>query len=123
MRGRWEETVIVVGTNAAPHLPGTPGLADRITSTRGTVAELRSLTAWAGEAGPHLDELVVIDQGRRHTVQAMVTDDTAAQRVLAGLVLDTDHHGGRRYRSVLPTGHLLTVSVIPKRPGAGGSAQ
>ncbi|MEU2800935.1 hypothetical protein [Streptomyces sp. NPDC007117] len=64
MRGQWESTVVIAVTNAAPHLPGTPDLPERTTTTRGTAEALRSLTGWAAQAGPDVDELVVTDQSR-----------------------------------------------------------
>ncbi|MFJ4972703.1 hypothetical protein [Streptomyces sp. NPDC088755] len=117
VRGQWETTVVIAVTNAAPHLPGTPDLPERTTTTRDTAKALRSLTGWAAQAGPDVDELVVTDQSRRHTVHAAVPDDDAAHRVLDGLVPDADylsHRPGRRYRSLLPTGHLLSVSVAQR---------
>ncbi|MFF9074638.1 hypothetical protein ACF1A9_20380 [Streptomyces sp. NPDC014872] len=61
-----------------------------------------------------MDELVVTDHRRSHTVHVIVEDDHAAHGVLEGLISDTDsrvHRPGRRYRALLPTGHSLSVSV------------
>ncbi|MFJ8752131.1 hypothetical protein ACIREO_22785 [Streptomyces sp. NPDC102441] len=113
-RGRWADTVVVAVTNAAPQLPGMPALPERTTTTRETADTLRSLTAWAKKTESNMDELVVTDHSRSHTVHVIVEDDHAAQGVLEGLVPDTDsrvHRPGRRYRALLPTGHSLSVSV------------
>ncbi|GLX22473.1 hypothetical protein Slala01_61170 [Streptomyces lavendulae subsp. lavendulae] len=120
VRGQWEDTVVIAITNAAEHLPGLPGHPDlpkRTTTTQGTADALRSLAEWGATVERDVDELVVTDQGRRHTVRTTVADEDAAQRVLHGLVVDADHNQlrpGRRYRALLPTGHLLSVSVDPK---------
>lgn len=117
VRGRWESTFIIVVTNAAPPMPGTPDLPERTTATSDIADTLRSLADWAGKTAQDVNELVVTEHSRTCTVHAMVADDAAAQRVLDGLVPDDDfalRRPGRRYRSLLPTGHLLSVTVDPK---------
>lgn len=119
VRGQWKNTIIIAITNAAPqHLPNYPDLPERTTTTSDTAEALRALAKWAGKAAQDAYELEVRDLSRHHTVHATVSDDSAAQHVLDGLVPDTGyvlHKPGRRYRSLLPTGHLLSVSVHPKR--------
>ncbi|WP_282695225.1 hypothetical protein [Streptomyces sp. CC208A] len=118
VKGPWESTVIVAVTNAAPQLPGVPDLPDRATTTSGTAEVLRSLAEWAEWAEPDVDELTVKDLSRTHSVYATVLDDAAAQRLLEDLVPDAGyvlHRPGRRYRSLLPTGHLFHVSVDSQR--------
>ncbi|WP_326812367.1 hypothetical protein OIE62_07225 [Streptomyces scopuliridis] len=117
VRGQWANTVIIAATGAA-HLPGISDFPERTTTTSDTAQTLRALVKWVGTAAPDVGHLVVADLSRCHSVYAMVPDDSAAQRVLNGLVPDAGyvlHRPGRRYRSRLPTGHLLTISVDPKR--------
>lgn len=114
VRGQWAGTVIVAVTNAAPHLPGMLALPPRSTTTQETADVLRSLAGWAQTAEPYLLDLVINDLSRSHSVHAIVTDDHNAHRLLEGLVPDTDspgHRPGRRYRALLPTGHVLYVTV------------
>ncbi|EGX61848.1 hypothetical protein ACF065_27670 [Streptomyces sp. NPDC015232] len=117
-RGRWEDTLVVAVTNAAPHVPGMPALPERTTTTQETAGALRALTAWAGTTESHMDELVVTDQSRSHTVHVITENDHAAHSLLEGLIPDTEsrwHRPGRRYRALLPTGHSLSVTVDPIR--------
>ncbi|WP_141698518.1 hypothetical protein [Streptomyces lushanensis] len=90
-------------------------LPQRTTATLETADVLRSLTAWAQKAEPHMDELVVTDHSRSHTVRVIVTNDHAAQSLMEDLVPDTGslwHRPGRCYRALLPTGHSLSVNVV-----------
>ena len=81
---------------AADAAPSQEMLPARTTITEATVEVLLALIPWADGIEEHVDEMVTRDSPTRHHVHVMVTNQAAADAVLADMVRDERYQPGRQ---------------------------